>query len=99
MKECISNWLKAQFGDDEPVIAEVYAEYRRTLARLLDELAEARTTGNPAVVDRVLHTIKGSAAIVGDTPVSTLAQESRTVTDFSKLAEVERRMRTMMEEL
>jgi len=99
MKPCIETWLKTQFGDDATLIGEIYAEYRQTLGRLLDELAAVLASGDAASRDRVLHTIKGSAATVGDAELSELAQASRSLTEGDRLREVERTMRTMLENL
>lgn len=92
MKECISTWLNEQFCGDRETIDMVYAEYKDTIARLLDDLAAARQSGDATAIDRALHTIKGSAAMVGDTEVSALAQESRKL-PAAELAPVEERLR------
>ena len=81
MKPCCEEWLKAQFGDDRETIEAVYAEYVETIAGLRRELAEVRTSGDATALDRVLHTIKGTAAMAGDTELSALAQSARGTDD------------------
>ena len=81
MKKCCEEWLKAQFGDDREMIESVYAEYLETLADLRDRLAAARQGGDADALDRVLHTIKGSAAMAGDQELSELAQRARSAAD------------------
>lgn len=99
MKECIVKWLTEQFGDDDNLIAEVYAEYKNTLAQHLGELAEARVAGDAVKIDRILHTIKGSAAMVGDTEVSVFAAESRKLTDPAALEAAELKLREFASKL
>ena len=89
MKASCEAWLKEQFGDDRETIEAVYAEYVETMAGLAKELAAARAAGEPKALDRVLHTIKGSAAMAGDTELSELANRSRTAGDEAMLDEVE----------
>ena len=93
MKECVAKWLNEQFCGDQEMMAAVYDEYKDTLARLLNDLAAARQSGDATAIDRALHTIKGSAAMVGDTEPSTLAAESRKLTDPAALEAVEQKLR------
>lgn len=81
MKKCCEEWLKSQFGDDAETIEAIYAEYLDTIADLKKQLVAARQGGDAAVLDRVLHTIKGSAAMAGDGELSKLAQSARGTTD------------------
>lgn len=92
MKKCCEEWLKAQFGDDQATIEAVYAEYVETIADLRRQLVSARESGDPAALDRVLHTIKGSAAMAGDAELSELAQRARGASDASLLDAVARQM-------
>ena len=55
---------------------------------MLDDLSAALDSGDAQRIDRALHTIKGSAAMVGDTEVSVLAAESRQLTDPAALRTV-----------
>lgn len=90
MKKCCEEWLKSQFGDDPETIEAVYAEYVDTIADLKQQLAAARAGGDPAVLDRVLHTIKGSAAMAGDEELSALAQNARGTNDAVLLDTLDR---------
>ena len=99
MKACVAKWLEEQFAGDAGMVEAVYAEYRKTLSDLMGKLRAARQTGDGVAVDRVLHTIKGSAAMVGDREVSDFAAQSRRVSDPAELAEVERKLRQLAEEI
>lgn len=100
MKPCIETWLREQFGDDAEMIGEIYAEYRATLARLTDELDAALAAGDRAATDRALHTVKGSALMVGDGPVADIAIAARSQLDESAaLAEAARKIRASLGEL
>lgn len=90
MKKCCEDWLKSQFGDDPETIQAVYAEYVETIADLKQQLAAARAGGDPAALDRVLHTIKGSAAMAGDAELSALAQNARGTNDAALLDALDR---------
>ena len=92
MKPCCEEWLKAQFGDDRETIEAVYAEYVETLSDLRGKLAAARQGGDSAELDRVLHTIKGSAAMAGDMGLSALAQRARGTDDPALLDSLLRQM-------
>ena len=85
MKTSCEEWLKAQFGDDRETIEAVYAEYVETVAGLRRELAEVRASGDAAALDRVLHTIKGTAAMAGDAELSEKAQASRAAAEAASL--------------
>lgn len=99
MKACVEKWLTEQFCGDAGLVSAVYDEYRQTLSRLLEELAAARQGGQAKPLDKVLHTIKGSAAMVGDVEVSQLAAQARTLADPAELEPVEARLRQLLEEL
>lgn len=77
MKANCEAWLMSQFGGDRETVEAVYAEYVETAAELRKELAAARLAGDAAALDRVLHTIKGTAAMAGDTEISEKAQAIR----------------------
>lgn len=77
MKKDCEMWLKSQFGDDRETIDAVYAEYVETMSGLRGELSAARASGDAMTLDRVLHTIKGTAAMAGDAELSEAAQSSR----------------------
>lgn len=90
MKKCCEDWLTSQFGDDRETVEAVYAEYVETLADLARQFATVRQGGDAAALDRVLHTVKGSAAMAGDMELSDLAQRART--DASLLDELARQL-------
>ena len=85
MKQSCEAWLRAQFGDDQETIDAVYAEYVETVAGLRKELAEVRVSDDATSLDRVLHTIKGTAAMAGDTELSEKAQAARGAADTATL--------------
>ena len=97
MKASCEAWLKEQFGDDRETIETVYAEYVETMAGLAKELAAARASGDPKTLDRVLHTIKGSAGMAGDAELSELANKSRTAGNEAMLDEVARMLADLTE--
>lgn len=85
MKQSCEVWLKSQLGDDRETIEAVYAEYVATLADLRRELSAARASGDPEALDRVLHTVKGTAAMAGDSELSARAQAARGKSDAAVL--------------
>lgn len=92
MKQSCETWLKSQFGDDRETIEAVYAEYVETMAGLRKELAGVRSSGDTAALDRVLHTIKGTAAMAGDTELSEKAQAARGSAESVQLDAIDRLM-------
>lgn len=92
MKACCEAWLTEQFGDDRETIEAVYAEYLETMAELAGQLTEVRRSGDAAALDRVLHTIKGSAAMAGDQELADLAQESRSPGSAERIDRLEREL-------
>lgn len=69
MKECVKSWLEDQMGGmDSSMVDAIYSEYRATVNRLYAELADMRTGGVAVEADvaRVVHALKGSALMVGD---------------------------------
>ena len=57
------------------LVARVMRTYVQSLAKLLDQLALARTTGDPAALRHVAHTLKSSSASVGALALSELCGE------------------------
>ncbi len=66
MKSDIHEWLSGQFGDDEAVINEIYAEYVRTSRAKVVELEEAFAAKDLTLLDRIAHAMKGTALMTGD---------------------------------
>ena len=97
MKKCCEEWMNAQFGDDPETIATLYAEYVATIANLSKQLAAVREKGDPAELDVVLHTIKGTAAMAGDAELSKLANDSRATADAASLDAVARMMKSLLD--
>lgn len=66
MNEESRKWLNEQFEGDQETIAAVWEEY---VASATGKLAEARTAlaaFDFPLLDRIAHTIKGNALMVGD---------------------------------
>lgn len=76
MKECVREWLLKQMPEmDDDTLGAIYAEYRESAARLWSELkANVSSGGDPVAADRLAHTLKGSAATVGDNDVFEVVQ-------------------------
>ena len=79
IKQCVRDWMTEQLGGDEEMLQSIYDEYKQTLAAQLAALSAARAAGDATQIDRALHTIKGSAAMVGDQEISQIAANARPV--------------------
>ena len=66
MKADIRNWLVGQFGEDEDVIGEIYAEYVGSSRAKVVELRAALDAGDLGQVDRIAHAMKGTSLMTGD---------------------------------
>ena len=66
MKEDVRQWLNEQFGGDEETIALVWGEYLGSAAEKIAEGRAALAAADFPLLDRVAHTIKGNALMVGD---------------------------------
>ena len=66
MTEGVAKWLDEQFGGEQEIIREVYAEYLRSSAEKIAEGRAARTAEDYPLLDRIAHTLKGNALMVGD---------------------------------
>ena len=73
MKSCCNEFLSKQFGGDQAVVEEIYAEYRKALGEMLGELPGATARGEWDAVDRLAHTLKGNALAVGDAETAEVA--------------------------
>lgn len=73
MKEDVKTWLAEQFGDDEETIAAVWAEYLSASEAKVADARAALAAADFPLLDRVAHTMKGNALMVGD---QTSAQEA-----------------------
>ena len=76
MKECIKEWLLKQMPEmDDNTLGAIYEEYRDSAVRLWGDLkANVSSGGDPVAADRLAHTLKGSAATVGDNAVFEVVQ-------------------------
>lgn len=66
MKEDARQWLKEQFGDDAEMTAAVWNEYLSASTSKITEARAALAAGDYPLLDRIAHTIKGNALMVGD---------------------------------
>ena len=77
MKPCCKAFLDEQFGGDEEIVAEIYAEYVSSLHAKAKEAAERLAAGDWTRLDESAHTIKGNALVAGDTETADAAIELR----------------------
>lgn len=73
MKPCCKAFLNEQFGGDEEIVAEIYAEYVSSLHAKAKEAAERLAAGDWTRLDESAHTIKGNALVAGDTETADAA--------------------------
>ena len=66
MKAVCSEYLKGQFGGDESVVEEIYAEYVRSAREKAEEAVVALEGERYDDLDRIAHAAKGNALAVGD---------------------------------
>ena len=83
MNAQVSNWLAEQFGDDTDLIQAVYDEYLQACATKLEEGRRARAAEDYPLLDRIAHTLKGNALMVGDKPSADAAISLRDASRIS----------------
>ena len=66
MKDDVRQWLNDQFGGDEETIAAVWEEYLGSAAEKITEGRAALAASDFPLLDRIAHTLKGNALMVGD---------------------------------
>ena len=66
MKDDVRQWLNDQFGGDEETIAAVWEEYLGSAAEKIAEGRAALAASDFPLLDRIAHTLKGNALMVGD---------------------------------
>lgn len=66
MKDDVRQWLNEQFGGDEETIAAVWDEYLNSAAEKIAEGRAALAAFDFPLLDRIAHTLKGNALMVGD---------------------------------
>ena len=102
MKESCRKYLSEQFGDDQDVIAEIYAEYKNTIADKMVEIEAALASRDWLALDRAAHAVKGCAFAAGDNEIAEVAielrQAARLQGDEKAKAEIDR-MKSLKEML
>ena len=73
MKTVCREYLEGQFGGDESVVEELYAEYARSALEKAEEAAAALEEERYDDLDRVAHAAKGNALAVGDQETADVA--------------------------
>lgn len=73
MKDDVRTWLDEQFQGDAETIRLVWSEYLASAEAKLAEARAARVAGDYPLLDRVAHTLKGNALMVGDAESVTAA--------------------------
>lgn len=66
MSKQIEDWLLQQFAGDRATLDMIYAEYLSSTADQLAKARMARAAGDFPLLDRIAHTLKGNALMVGD---------------------------------
>jgi len=73
MKDDVRKWLSEQFGDETETIAIVWNEYLGETTKQLAAARDALAAADYPALDRIAHTLKGNALIVGDGALVTAA--------------------------
>lgn len=66
MKDCCKAYLDEQFGGDVDIENEIYSEYVSSICGKIAEADSTLAAENWDALDKVFHTIKGNALMVGD---------------------------------
>ena len=66
MKDDVKTWLNEQFEGDAEMIRLVWGEYLASAEAKLAEARAALAAEDYPLLDRVAHTLKGNALMVGD---------------------------------
>jgi HPt (histidine-containing phosphotransfer) domain-containing protein len=83
MKQCCRDYLMEQFGDED-VIAEIYAEYAKSIQEKIPELEAALSSENWGDLDKLAHAVKGNALATGDNAMADLAISLRVAAKMSE---------------
>ena len=86
MKECCKEYMMGQFGDED-IVAEIYGEYKTSLAQKIAECDEAVAAGDWVKLDRAAHAIKGNSLAVGDNDVAERAIAMRSAAQLQNATE------------
>ena len=87
MKECCKAYLAEQFGGDDDLSNEIYAEYVTSLGEKVAEAAAAFEARDWQKLDRAAHTVKGNALSVGDAETAEAAISLRQAAKLEDAAE------------
>ena len=90
MKEDSRQWLNEQFGEDAETIAVVWEEYLRSTTEKIAEAKAALAAFDFPLLDRVAHTLKGNALMVGDQQSTTAGLALRDAAKASDPAAAEK---------
>lgn len=102
MKPCCKAFLSEQFGGDEDIVAEIYAEYVTSLHAKAQEAADRLAAADWQRLDETAHTIKGNALVAGDTETADAAIALRGASklgDSAKAGELVARIRELAAQL
>jgi len=72
IKESIRNWLTQEFGSDEALINELYAQYAADMRSRATGLHAYFVSGNVTALGEEGHAMKGMALQMGDRELSEL---------------------------
>ena len=86
MNDNVRQWMNEQFEGDSETIALVWGEYLNETAVKLDAVRTALAASDFPELDRLAHTLKGNALMVGDTA---LVQASISLRDAAKASDAE----------
>ena len=102
MKPCCKAFLDEQFGGDEEIVSEIYAEYVSSLHDKAKEAADRLAACDWTRLDETAHTIKGNALVAGDTETADAAIALRGASklgDSAKAGELVARIRELAAQL
>ena len=102
MKECCKKYLAEQFGGDDEVVGEIYAEYVASAKEKIAEAGAALASANWDLLDRVAHTVKGNALAAGDEEMANTAialRKAAILKDAAESAKLHERMKALEAEL
>ena len=85
-KESVRQWLISQFGEDEALMGEIFGEYLRTTGETIAKAVSAMAGEDYRELDRIAHTLKGNALMVGDQDAADAAYEMRNASKASDRA-------------
>ena len=102
MKECCKKYLVEQFGGNDEVVGEIYAEYVSSAKEKIAEAGAALASANWNLLDRVAHTVKGNALAAGDEEMANTAialRKAAILKDAAESAKLHERMKALEAEL